>query len=1057
MALFQKLFASKRAPRHQFNGTNNGRIELLQKYTPPKLDKSKIRLVIFVETDRGRIPYFDSNAIKPLEETTKQNVKVGKGSKPVRSSQDTQANSPHQKPPSKYQFHRLGNDVKVLEEMMFGSAAMAFKGSTLKIHLLRSPTHLMVSKVFVPEKPCKEMSCDSESDSNSLPGSSSDFSFIEFPVPIKKTNNAKYAKSVPVDVPSQELLSDYSTDDDSGLASFTSSGSLCASSYSSPNSNSISSYSSLHRRWIRAQTTALDAHRQKDNFPSTERSVNRSRRSKLAVALLFGSHDEKDEENYNQFQNFFFSHFALFEAHVEKLKSTIEIAYFNNRNFLPTIMEALESFRNDVYDLYMTQRLAEPVWLTMMSATTYKTKLCEKFMETFTWLVTKFDNKNCKFFVSTLLSAVLTQHLAWVATVTPAGGTPAHTYQDKHTAKWVDTLAKTHPYNPLWAQLGDLFGAIGVPRKISRTVVVGKKAEIVKKFLYVLSYFIRCSEVHENTDPQCLNFIVNEPYLDISLSPTSSEKTLLDSSSSRRTPTLSASSSGGGRASVGGESQTLQSLQQFTCDNVCVESKSSQTNSSPSGSGLSANGLWTRRCGCREGGSDHPKIILSCDNSLYSENSFSSLKKGKPSLQTSCSRNQKSPLTPDSSQDLSEVFCQALNGHKSPSTGMSELYIESVPNSLPSENSYSNKPLTSLTSAINSVSKTYGSNIPDMLDFSEQVVRSQSFSGGKVKSRLAQQLESNSVKPVAVHRTKSGEIKQFRLEGSCVKLNNNLETGNIMTKSHEGELDKCLETSSGTISCHSIEGKKDTEGKPLLSRQTSNHVRPTCLARHRSVTPTGLTRRRHLSSTGSIDYEAFDPMIHCKEVKMPFAIEACGEWQIRAFDRNFGRSLLASYSDHYLSDFVLHGTSDAEYKPRLLNDLQSTVKHSILDEPIDEAVCVIADTDQWTVEVASSKVMGISPTGCTPWTSSKIVADLIESVVEISRLKMSSEFCLMHLEDRLQEIYFKSHMLSEYLTGASAYSQRELTSMLGFESSDMALLMAVAGTHSPGLSQLLSS
>ena len=40
-------------------------------------------------------------------------------------------------------------------------------------------------------------------------------------------------------------------------------------------------------------------------------------------------------------------------------------------------------------------------------------------------------------FVSTLLSAVLTQHLAWVATVTPAGGTPSKTYLDKHSAKWV--------------------------------------------------------------------------------------------------------------------------------------------------------------------------------------------------------------------------------------------------------------------------------------------------------------------------------------------------------------------------------------------------------------------------------------------------------------------------------------------------------------------------------------------------------------------------------------------------------------------------------------------
>lgn len=45
-----------------------------------------------------------------------------------------------------------------------------------------------------------------------------------------------------------------------------------------------------------------------------------------------------------------------------------------------------------------------------------------------------------------------------------------------------------------------------------------------------------------------------------------------------------------------------------------------------------------------------------------------------------------------------------------------------------------------------------------------------------------------------------------------------------------------------------------------------------------------------------------------------------------------------------------------------------------------------------TVEVASSKVMGMSPSGCTSWSYSQLVADLIESVVEISKLKMSAEF-----------------------------------------------------------------
>ncbi|PKU27550.1 hypothetical protein llap_22146 [Limosa lapponica baueri] len=36
----------------------------------------------------------------------------------------------------------------MLGEMMFGSVAMSYKGSTLKIHQIRSPPQLMLSKVF---------------------------------------------------------------------------------------------------------------------------------------------------------------------------------------------------------------------------------------------------------------------------------------------------------------------------------------------------------------------------------------------------------------------------------------------------------------------------------------------------------------------------------------------------------------------------------------------------------------------------------------------------------------------------------------------------------------------------------------------------------------------------------------------------------------------------------------------------------------------------------------------------------------------------------------------
>lgn len=46
--------------------------------------------------------------------------------------------------------------------------------------------------------------------------------------------------------------------------------------------------------------------------------------------------------------------------------------------------------------------------------------------------------------------------------------------------------------------VGDLYGAIGSPVRLTRTVVVGKQKDLVQRILYVLTYFLRCSELHEN-------------------------------------------------------------------------------------------------------------------------------------------------------------------------------------------------------------------------------------------------------------------------------------------------------------------------------------------------------------------------------------------------------------------------------------------------------------------------------------------------------------------------------------------------------------------------------
>lgn len=61
-------------------------------------------------------------------------------------------------------------------------------------------------------------------------------------------------------------------------------------------------------------------------------------------------------------------------------------------------------------------------------------------------------------------------------------------------------FSKSHPYNPLWAQLGDLYGALGAPLKVAKTIITAsgpKKNDLVNKILNSLTYFIRCGIVEK--------------------------------------------------------------------------------------------------------------------------------------------------------------------------------------------------------------------------------------------------------------------------------------------------------------------------------------------------------------------------------------------------------------------------------------------------------------------------------------------------------------------------------------------------------------------------------
>ncbi|KAJ8781805.1 hypothetical protein J1605_010789 [Eschrichtius robustus] len=351
----------------------------------------------------------------------------GGGSGSLSSHGSSGGSLPHAKKQlPKYQYTRPASDVNMLGEMMFGSVAMSYKGSTLKIHYIRSPPQLMVSKVFSARMgsfcgstnnlqdsfeyinqdpnlgklntnqnnlgPCRTGSnlgvlqgCGSKLPPGAAEGgplrlSRSASFFAGLPVragavtaavakrvqavgaarlcePRDPVSLLPAVHSTPVDMPSRGQ----SEDRDSGIARSASLSSLLITPFPSP-SSSTSSSSSYQRRWLRSQTTSLEngiiPRRSTDEtFSLAEETCSSNpaivRRKKIAISLIFSLCEK--EEAQGDFQDFFFSHFPLFESHMNRLKSAIEKAMISCRKiaesslrvqfYVSRLMEALGEFR----------------------------------------------------------------------------------------------------------------------------------------------------------------------------------------------------------------------------------------------------------------------------------------------------------------------------------------------------------------------------------------------------------------------------------------------------------------------------------------------------------------------------------------------------------------------------------------------------------------------------------------------------------------------------------------------------------------------------------------
>ncbi|XP_048175957.1 folliculin-interacting protein 1 isoform X3 [Corvus hawaiiensis] len=1143
---------------------------MLPSWPLPEFDPSQIRLIVYQDCERrGRNVLFDSSAKRKIEDVSVSKLcsdaqvrvfgkccqlKPGGDSS---SSLDSSINSsssfsdPKEQCP-KYQGSRCSSDANMLGEMMFGSVAMSYKGSTLKIHQIRSPPQLMLSKVFTARtgssiygslntlqdslefinQDSNTLKPDHSTMMNGLLGNiglsqlcSPRRAFSE-QGPLRLIRSASFfaVHSNPMDMPGREQ----NEDRDSGIARSASLSSLLITPFPSPGSSlNKSCASSYQRRWRRSQTTSLE----NGVFPrwSMDESFNLSddssgpnpgivRKKKIAIGVIFSL--SRDEDENNKFNEFFFSHFPLFESHMNKLKSAIEQAMKVSRRSADAsqrslaynrIVDALNEFRTTICNLYTMPRIGEPVWLTMMSGTPEKNQLCHRFMKEFTFLI---ENASKNQFLPALLTAVLTNHLAWVPTVMPNGQPPIRIFLEKHSSQSVDMLAKTHPYNPLWAQLGDLYGAIGSPVRLAKTVVVGKRHDLVQRLLYFLTYFIRCSELQEthlleNGEDEAIVMpgtvitttlekgeVEESEYVLVTmhknrgnLLPTESEEMRAPNCSCKyckcpislaqniesvaqqeredmqSTPKVELESSSDENRTIvpeDGQEDAVDVTQPRPCLDAKLETVVCTGSASPekyvgTESCLEPTASTWRTEDMLEpgsqvgGGTRTPGIAV--EKKPPDKLFMDTFPCSTAEVQTKVTFLIGDSMSPDSDIELrSQAVVEQIARHHSPPAA--EAGVSSDQNCEAKQTVEDQNRDCGTAESFPQVASEHQSWNPNPYSAESMNLFDEYFTDdSSIETRTIDDIPGQAATGLLAHNSSLGFSKKLSTK-ACKPPS---EFCKFMDSVQQETYKNCFseQDQREKISIRVPHGDRENVEKkvaPGIDWDIPRNESSDSALGDSESEDTG----HDLTRLGG-NYYGGEQEDWAEEYEIPFPGSKLVEVNsVQPSIANFGRSLLGGYCSSYVPDFVLQGIgSDEKLRHCLVSDLSHAVQHPVLDEPIAEAVCIIADTDKWTVQVASSQRRMIENKLGKEVLVSSLVSNLLHSTLQLYKHNLSPNFCVMHLEDRLQELYFKSKMLSEYLKGQMRVHVKELGVVLGIESSDLPLLAAVASTHSPYVAQIL--
>ncbi|CAO3663201.1 unnamed protein product [Umbelopsis ramanniana] len=420
--------------------------------------------------------------------------------------------------------------LDIIGDMIFGATPLAYKGTSTKIHYKRDKhPQIILTNLFtinpreLENQPIRRGSFSSVNSDMSFSSSASgpymDGTTI-FGPRLSQRQSISRSHSIVDDSP--ELSSDDESSRYSSVSPFAEQlFGRSPKSRRSLNSKRSRRFSQTSIEDGTFNPTPLPNTRTYDVVePSTVRHPSRSIKYALAVVITL------DNSETHPLLDLIFSHFAVIENKLHQLqvvafkllcnhfrrssprqmhlsgpnsifaqpqrRSRGSLPFLSANTFQndPILLDAVAKFKDSICSLYNTPRIQEPLWLNMSTFSHRRPEYANSLLRELTNLMDLYDNRAQNFLISTMITSVLTYHLSWVPTIRPPEESRSPHLGGYHHGY----------YDPLWAQLSDLYGHVGHQTRMARTIVVGQQPAVVRRIIYVLSYFIRCNEVYDNME-----------------------------------------------------------------------------------------------------------------------------------------------------------------------------------------------------------------------------------------------------------------------------------------------------------------------------------------------------------------------------------------------------------------------------------------------------------------------------------------------------------------------------------------------------------------------------